>query len=131
MILFHARSSNQRRQIFVARYRTESIPQSDWIAITDDTFNNAEPRWSPSGNLIYFLSNRDGFLCLWTQRLDTRTKRPIGEPWNVYHFHRTRLSPENVSSGGVVSLGIAPQRIVLTLGEVKGNVWLMDSEAAN
>ena len=130
-ISFHARSSDQRRQIFVARYRTDSIPQSDWIAITNDTFNNAEPRWSPSGSLIYFLSDRDGFLCLWTQRLDTKTQRPIGDPWNVYHFHRTRLSPVNVSSHGLVGLAIAPQRIVLTLGEVKGNVWLMDSGAAN
>ena len=38
-----------------------------------------KPFWSPDGNLLYFLSSRDGFLCLWAQWLDPSTKHPLGD----------------------------------------------------
>jgi len=34
-------------------------------------------RWSPDDGVIYFISGRDSFRCIWAQRLDPRTKRKI------------------------------------------------------
>jgi len=43
--------------------------------------------WSPDGNLLYFISERDGFVCLWAQRLDPATKHPQGAAFPIRHFH--------------------------------------------
>lgn len=124
-ISFHARRPNQKRRIYLARHHNNPISESEWIPIAVDEFNNAEPRWSPEGNLLYFLSDRDGFLCIWAQRLTKDSKAPAGPPQEVYHFHQARLSPLNVSNSGYVRMSIGQGRIILTLGEITGNVWLL------
>ena len=43
--------------------------------------------WSPDGRLVYLLLDRDGFRCLWAQRLDAATKQPLGTPFAVQHWH--------------------------------------------
>ena len=42
--------------------------------------------WAPDGDLIYMVSERDTFRCIWAQRLDSR-KHPVGSPLPVKHFH--------------------------------------------
>ena len=75
----------------VAPFRgAAEIPESQWIPVNGSAYDR-QPRWSPDGNLIYFHSNRDGFQCLWWQRLDPVTKRPAGAAFNVYHIHSARL----------------------------------------
>jgi Tol biopolymer transport system component len=49
-----------------------SIPESAWIDI------GVLGLWSPDGKLIYDISNRDGYPCIWAQRLDAATKRRVG-----------------------------------------------------
>jgi hypothetical protein len=71
------------------------------VAVTDGEFSDDKPRFSPDGNLLYFTSNRDGFFCLWAQRLGSTTKRPRGLPFTIKHFHRTRLSMLNVDLGSL------------------------------
>jgi hypothetical protein len=46
--------------------------------LTNNAASDTWPAWSPDSNLLYYLSKRDGFLCLWAQRLDPATKRPAG-----------------------------------------------------
>jgi hypothetical protein len=128
----HRVGQGERRQIFVAPYRDEGqIPKSDWIAITDGRHRVGTPRWSPDGNLLYLQSERDGFLCIWAYPLDPVTKRPRGQEKAVYHFHEARLSPSNVDNTGVVGLAVAQDKIVLTLGELTGNIWLMRQRVEN
>ena len=54
-----------------------------------------KPRWSPDGNLLYYISEADGFRCIRARRLDPATKRPIGQPLDVYHSHSARRSLMN------------------------------------
>jgi Tol biopolymer transport system component/DNA-binding winged helix-turn-helix (wHTH) protein len=51
-------------------------PRDRWIAIDHhpDGWDD-KPRWSPNGNLVYFVSDRDGHLCLWAQRLAIARRR--------------------------------------------------------
>ena len=51
------------------------------------------PIWSPDGNLLYFLSERDGFRCIWGQKLDPASKRPLGAPFRC----TTRMIPGDPS----------------------------------
>ena len=88
--------SSVNNRLTVAPFRgAAEIPEFQWIPVTDGTAYDMRPRWSPDGNLIYFNSNRDGFQCLWAQRLDPVTKRPAGATINVYHFHSARRSLVN------------------------------------
>jgi hypothetical protein len=80
--------------------------------------------WSPDGTLLYGELNRDGFRCIWAQRLDPATKRPVGSPFAVFHSHNARLSRENLEiySRDVVSR----DKIFFTMGERTGNIWMAE-----
>ena len=84
-------------RLFVAPLKSDGTPETDnWIAIDHPSRWDDKPRWSPDGNLIYFISDRDGQFCLWAQRLENRTKQPVGTPFALYHFHNSRLAMDNV-----------------------------------
>jgi Tol biopolymer transport system component len=93
-ITFYLVTSPTTRQIFITPFRDEaSIDQKEWIAVTDGSTLDFEPRWSPDGSLIYFLSDRDQFRCIWAQRLDRVTKRPVSTAFEVYPFHVRDFPP--------------------------------------
>lgn len=79
-------------------------------------------RWSPNDNLIYFISSRDSFRCIWAQRLDPHTKRISGEPFAIAHFHQARRSLR-ISDSGKVGLAVARNQIVVAEAERTGNIW--------
>jgi hypothetical protein len=93
-----------------------------WIAIGHPSRWDDKPRWSPSGKLIYFISDRDGYLCLWAQSVNSPAGKLIGAPFPVYHFHHARLSMTNVGAPAV-EIGVAKDKIVMGLGELTGNIW--------
>ena len=78
-----------------------------------------------NGALIYYVSDRDGFNCIWAQRLEPYTKRPVGEPLAIYHSHDPRRSIFNVDLG-VQEISVARDEIVFNMATVTGNVWMMD-----
>jgi Tol biopolymer transport system component len=97
--------------------------EPEWIAIADTSGWCDKPRWSPDGGLIYFISHRDGYRCLWAQRVAQDTRRPLGEPFGVAHFHSARLSMMNVGTG-FLEIDVAADKVVFNLDEVTGNIWL-------
>jgi hypothetical protein len=121
-IAFHSRRGPQA-QIYIVPFRETSPAENEWIPVTDGRGNDAFPDWSPDGNTLYWLSDRDGSLCLWAQRLDHASKRPTGEPFAVRHFHDARLSLKNmpIPWNGLTA---GRDRIVLSLAETTGAVWM-------
>lgn len=97
--------------------------ESNWIKVVSDLHYNDKPRWSPDGNRIYFVSDRDGFACLSSQPLEPETKRPVGPPVALYHIHQVPSSILNVGYG-LMDIAVAPDKIVLNLGETTGNIWM-------
>ncbi len=128
-IVFNA-TTLDRSRIFVAPFRNAGlIPEREWIAITDSASDeNDKPRWSPDGNTLYFVSKRDGFLCIWAQRLDAR-KRPAGPAIPVFHAHDARRSLANVGIGDL-GISVARNKIVFNMSERTGNVWMMNLDGA-
>jgi eukaryotic-like serine/threonine-protein kinase len=118
-----------RSRIYVMPFRADQqhIPH-EWIAVTDGASWDDTPRWSPDGKAIYFISERDGFRCIWSQALDSATKHPVGAPAAVYHSHSARRSLLNVSLA-VLSIAVANDKIVFNMGERTGNIWMATFDA--
>ena len=111
-------------RIYVAAFRgPQPIPQNEWLAVTSGDPWDDNPRWSPDGNLMYFTSEIDGFRCISAQRMDPGTKRPQGPPIPIYHSHHARRSLLNVGLGAL-KISVARDRIVFTMGERSGNIWM-------
>jgi hypothetical protein len=98
--------------------------RDQWIRVGEPDVWTDKPRWSPDGNLLYFTSERDGFHCIWAQRLDASTKRPAAPPVEIFHFHNARLSTANIGYAQL-EISVAADKIVLNLGELTGNIWTL------
>jgi hypothetical protein len=62
-------------------------------------------------------------MCIWALRLDPKTKRPVGAPFPIQHFHGSQR-------GGVfdLQLNVAKDKIVTNLDEYHSDIWMMDLE---
>lgn len=127
-IAFVAQTGLGHSEVFVAELKKlEPVDSAEWIRITGGDLSVDKPRWSPDGNLMYFTSKRDGFMCIWAQRLDANTKGPVGEAFDVYHFHTSRRSLANVGLGPL-EISVARNALVFNLGEITANVWRLSHE---
>jgi hypothetical protein len=74
--------------------------------------------------LIYNISERDGFRCVWAQRVNPVTKRPVGEQFAVFHSHDARLS---LWTGTDVTFSdVASDQIVFNMTERTGSIWMAE-----
>jgi hypothetical protein len=62
------------------------IAERAWITIAEVSVDDYA-NWSPDGKTLYFTSGLDGHSCLWAQRLDAASHKPLGEAFVVQHFH--------------------------------------------
>jgi Tol biopolymer transport system component/DNA-binding winged helix-turn-helix (wHTH) protein len=110
-------------RIFVVPLKADGSPEPEgWAEIDHPSPWDDKPRWSPDSGTIYFISDRDGHYCLWSQALNRATKRPAGKPAPLYHFHDSRLAMINVGTG-LLEIDVARDKIVMGLGELTGNLW--------
>jgi Tol biopolymer transport system component len=117
-ISFTVRTEPNRAHVAIAPVDgPKPIPESAWITIAPVEAQDWA-NWSPDGKTLYFTSRRDGHSCLWGQRLEADSHRPVGEPFAVQHFHgRVSYQQEGWSAAG--------GRIALVLHEDIGNIWIM------
>jgi Tol biopolymer transport system component len=126
-IAFHAESGATRRQVFIAPYAEAPTTGASWIPVTDGSTTDYNPFWSPGGNLIYFISERDGFRGIWAQRLDSRTMARAGAPFPVLPVRtasRTLLRNARTrytAIGPIVRNG----RMVFTMDSSTFNIWVL------
>jgi Tol biopolymer transport system component/DNA-binding winged helix-turn-helix (wHTH) protein len=117
-VSFTARIEPNRGWIMIAPIGgLEPVPESAWIKIAEE---GAEDRanWSSDGKTLYFTSARDGHYCLWGQKIDERSHRPMGEAFAVEHLHgRGSFEREGWSAAG--------GRIAMVLNEGTGSIWMM------
>jgi len=123
-ISFHSITASAR-QIFIAPFHGAAvIPENEWIPITDGRDMDRYASWSPDGNLLYFLSERDGFRCIWAQRLDPVTKHPSGQEFPVRHFHTSRRSLMTIGDPVFLGMSVAVDKLVFSMVERTGNIWM-------
>ena len=97
------------------------------IELTDGQFFDFGPQWSPNGNVVYFISDRDGFRCLWALRLNPVTKHAADKPFPVAHFHEARRSAMELRAADL-NLSVARDKAVFVLSERTGNIWMAEIE---
>jgi Tol biopolymer transport system component len=126
-IAFCARNPSGTGRIFIARFDAAHHESSrSWIAVTDSSAKDLTEAWSPDGNLLYLLSERDGFRCVWAQPLRPASKRPVGRPFAVRHFHQLRHSLlQTISSPPeAVGLSVTRDRLFFSSDDMTGNIWI-------
>jgi serine/threonine protein kinase len=124
-VLAHIDPSHTR--IFAIPLRDgAAVSEDQWIPTTDGASWDDRPRWSQRGNLIYFYSRRDGFGCIWKQAVDPATRKPVGPPLAIHHFHSTGLSIMHMGLDRL-GLSVAADKLAFNLLEVKGNLWMMQT----
>lgn len=125
-IAFEAESGTGRSQLYVAPFTNDQGPsETAWTPITDGSTKEQSPKWSPDGNWIYSLSNRDGFDCIWAYPLGPRIKGPSAKAIPVLHSHGSRLSLRNANQISR-EISVARDRIVFNQGEITGNIWMTE-----
>lgn len=112
---------NDHRITVIPLHDGRAAAREEWISVTEQGTWVNKPRWSPNGNWLYYTSDRDGFTCIWASPLDPFTKRPLGAPKGVMHFH-TGGSSLDASYG--LELSIAVDKLVVDIGNSSGNIWL-------
>jgi Tol biopolymer transport system component/DNA-binding winged helix-turn-helix (wHTH) protein len=129
-IIFAKELTRAKGQIMIAPLRDGTAGKEPaWIAITDGTHNDGGPQFSPDGNTAYFISTRDGYDCIWAQRLDPATKRPVGEAFGYEHFHNaSQKDLDGYWSGDGADLSIARDKIIVSLVQWHVGIWMTQIE---
>jgi Tol biopolymer transport system component len=121
-VSFHTIQSGRTR-IHVAPYRGGEFPgEETWIPITEETDGHHYGSWSADGALLYFLSGRFPETTVLAQPLDPLTKKPRGKKFEVFRAP----SGHAFAHVRVIGLSLAPGRMVMSMVESKGNLWVVE-----
>lgn len=124
-LAFHAITGVAQRQIFAARWTPgKTVAPEEWIPITDGSQLDRNAVWNARYDTLYFLSERCGFRCIWSQRLDRATKKPVGPPVAVRHFHSAARGLSSIGDVGAIGLSYDAGYLYFTLADQAGDVWL-------
>jgi Tol biopolymer transport system component len=100
-----------------------SLRNDEWVSISDGT-SDREPVWSPDGRRVFFISNRDGFRCIYARDMDQETGRPSGAVQGIAHFHYAReLLQGPMASTGSIGLTATARGLIFTVARSVGNLW--------
>jgi dipeptidyl aminopeptidase/acylaminoacyl peptidase len=92
------------------------------VVIAEDTEWHGTPRWSADGGTVYFLSDRDDFICVWGQHVDPATKAPFDEPFAVVHRHTSQMNTMR-DFRRAWTFEVSEDRLVFNAGEFSGDVF--------
>jgi len=132
--LYQARFSPDNRWVsFIAAKAIEAgistiyvVPATggEWRRITEGKYFDDKPRWAPSGQTLYFISNRTGFFNVWGIRFDPAAGEAVGEAFRVTAFESPgQMILPNVR---ILELALAADRLVLPIMEVSGGIWILE-----
>jgi Tol biopolymer transport system component len=119
-IAFSAGVSLMESEIYVARLRGAAIEETEWIPITRG--GGSLSAWSPAADTLYFHSRRDGFHCIWAQKLNG-AKRPLGDPYAIQHLHSASFGMY-VTKPYEFHMSVTRDRLALNLAKEKANLWI-------
>jgi len=98
----------------------------DPVRITEENSWADKPRWSPDGNILYFISNRHSiFLNVWGIGFDPVKGSPAGQPFQVTDFENpARMLSPRVSH---LEMSLDETRLALPIQETSGDIWVLEN----
>jgi Tol biopolymer transport system component len=106
----------------VVPLRESPLSPEDWVEIAGRNTWVGAPRWSSDGGTLYYLSDRDDFICVWAQSLDPDTREPAGDPFPIAHAHASSMKMAPIQRGAW-TLEVGSGRLVFNAAEVTGDVY--------
>ena len=124
------RDTGAREIVVVPNAPGRKLADEEWISISDGGDSDREPYWSPDGRRLFFISDRDGFRCIWARDIDPRTGQPLGPPVPITHFHHARELLRSLwPSSSSIGLTATPDSLVFTVAQSTGNLWWQHAAA--
>jgi Tol biopolymer transport system component/DNA-binding winged helix-turn-helix (wHTH) protein len=108
-----------------AIYITPTAGGGPWTPITEGKHWDDKPRWSPDGRMIYFLSERRGYLNVWGIHFDPVKGKTEGEPFQVTTFDNPRLMVAEVVPD--IGLTLTQSQLIVTASQVSGSIWVLEN----
>jgi Tol biopolymer transport system component/predicted Ser/Thr protein kinase len=126
LLTFSSVRPGRARRIYAVPFNGEMVPEKDWILLVVGADLDRQPIWSPSGNAIYFQSDRDGARCVWGQHVDQSTGRAVGAPFAAHHMHQVRYNLNDIGDPAGVGLSMANGQLFYAAFELQSNVWMAE-----
>jgi Tol biopolymer transport system component len=121
-IAFPVPFAPHRSRLAVARLQGKVIEEErDWAYVTPEAHNAFQPEWSPDGRRLYFLSDQNGRLAVWTLAL-SRELRPQGDPQAVLDLPGRGRSIAEMRPRDI-GLSVASDKLALGVAEYSGGLW--------
>jgi serine/threonine protein kinase len=113
-----------REVVIIPNAPDRKLREDEWVSINDGGTSDREPAWSADGRRLFFISDRDGFRCIWARDVDPETGRPSGPLQEIAHFHYAReLLQGPVASTGSIGLTATSNALIFTVARSVGNLW--------
>jgi Tol biopolymer transport system component len=126
-LCFTAVAGPLERRFFVVPFTPDRIiEEQEWKNFMDGA-DQRQPFWSANGQILYFLSERDGFRCVWARRFNRDSMQPVGEPFAVRHFHAFRHGLLDFGDVADIGLSVHGSTMFLAARELLANIWLAES----
>jgi len=119
---FDASRPGTPADVFVARFRDEPIPESDWLLVDRSA---SHPFWSADGSILYYTPigmNPIIRNTIRARRFSPDSSGPEGEPIAVYSSAEMVMPAYLPGTTPIAT----PDEIYMILGDFRGDVWLMD-----
>lgn len=104
--------------LYLAKVGDPPAAAGTWTKLAEDRNYIGSPAWSSDGKTLYYGSTRDGFVCVWAQRIAGEGK-PLGEPFAAFHNH----SSPDMKFYSIIPMTAAPGRLYMMLVDFKGDLW--------
>ena len=112
-----------RASISVVPIGAGQASAKDIITLIQSDHYLGNPRWSPNGRYVYYLSEKSGRCGLYAQKFDPQAKKPVGEAKAVFFSPGERISLNYPKGAGF--LDVAADKIVFTVDEITGNIFMV------
>ena len=109
-----------RKQIEVVHLNSITLRSETAVLMPAEPGTPMRPRWFANGSGIVYISNRDGFMCLYRRSFDEARRKFTG-PTVVAHIHHQRASIDEVLPR-VLNLSADGDSLFLNLGEQSSTI---------
>lgn len=121
-LAFREDLDGQHSRLMLASFRdSQLLNKTSWTKVTDGNSWAGKPQWSADGKTIYFVSDRDGFECLWYQQVGS-DGNPQGMPVSVSHFHQRSFSLRETTHLNF-NFDIKNSQMFLNIPDLHANIW--------